>query len=142
MNGVLRGLLVLSLTVATFAGTVGSTAPAQATFGDSAGVSTSISTATVAAPTNVVGSLTCGRTSSTMSVTWTRSASARISGQQVKVYFSDGFVQTVELSATATGWTASIDTFYVTTYSIRYSVTARTDYGWSTESPLTGSFQC
>ena len=142
MNGIRRGLLVLGLTVATFAGTVGSTAPAQATFSDSGAVSTSISTATVAAPTNVVGKLTCGRSSSTMSATWTQSTSARISGQQLKVYFSDGFVQTVELSATATSWSASIDTYYVTQYSVRYSVTAKTDYGWFTESPQTGSFSC
>ena len=142
MNGIRRGLLVLGVTVASLAGTVGSTAPAQATFADSSAVSTSISTATVAAPTNVVGSLTCGRSSATMGATWTRSTSARISSQQVKVYFSDGFVQTVELSATATSWSASIDPYFVTAYSVRYSVTARTDYGWFTESTLTGSFQC
>ena len=142
MNGIRRGLLVLGLTVATFAGTAGPTAPAQATFADSAGVSTGISTATVAAPTDLVGGLACGPSTSTMSATWTRSTSAAITGQQVKVHFSDGFVQTVELSATATSWSASIDTYYVSAYSIRYSVTATTDFGWFTESPLTGSFQC
>ena len=142
MNGIRRGLLVVGLTVATFAGTVGSTAPAQATFSDSGAVSTSVSTATVDAPTSVVGKLTCGRSTSTMAATWTRSTTARVSSQQLKVYFSDGFVQTVELSATATSWSASIDTYYVTAYSVRYSVTARTDYGWFTESPQTGAFQC
>ncbi len=142
MNGIRRGLLVLGLTVASFAGTVGSTAPAQATFADSGAVATSISTATVAAPTDVVGSLTCGRSSATMAATWTKSTSARISSQQVKVYFSDGFVQTDELGATATSWSAPIDPYYVTAYSVRYSVTAKTDYGWFTESTLTGTFQC
>lgn len=142
MNGIRRGLLALGLTVASFAGTVGATAPAQATFADSTAVSTSISTPAVAAPTSVVGGLTCGRSTSTMSATWTRSTSARISSQQVRVYFSDGFVQTAELGATATSWSASIDSYYVTTFSVRYSVTAKTDYGWFTESPLTGSFQC
>ena len=142
MNGIRRGLLVLGLTVATFAGTVGSTAPAQATFSDSGAVSTSVSTATVAAPTTLVGGLTCGRSTSTMSATWKLSTSARIASQQLKVYFSDGFVQTVDLSATATSWSASIDTYYVTAFSVRYSVTATTSYGWFTESPQTGAFQC
>ena len=142
MNGIRRGLLVLGLTVASFAGAMGATAPAQATFADSAAVSTTTSTATVAAPTNLVGGLTCGRSTSTMSLSWKLSTSARISGQQVKVYFSDGFVQTVDLSATATSWSASIDTYYTTAYSVRYSVTAKTDYGWFTEAPQTGAFQC
>ena len=142
MTAIRRTALMLALTLTAILGSAGSTAPAQASFADSAAVSTSIATATVAPPTNVVGKLTCGRSSATMSATWTTSTSARISGQQVKVYFSDGFVQTVELSATATSWSASIDPYYVTAYSIRYSVTAKTDYGWFTESPLTGSFQC
>ena len=142
MTAIRRTALALALTLTGILGCAGSTAPAQASFADSASQSTAITTATVSAPSNVVGSLTCGRSSATMSATWTRSTSARISGQQVKVYFSDGFVQTVQLSATATSWSSSIDPYYVTAFSVRYSVTATTDYGWSTESPLTGSFQC
>lgn len=142
MNGIRRGLLVLGLTVAAFAGTVGSTPPAQATFADSSAVSTSISTTTVAPPTNVVGTLICGRKSATMGATWNLSTSARISGYLVTVYFSDGFVQTVQLGAAATSWSAAIAPYYVTAFSVQYSVTAQTDYGWSKESVRTGSFQC
>ena len=142
MNGIRRGLLVLGLTIAAFAGTVGSTAPAQATFADSSAVSTSIATATVAAPTNVVGKLTCGRSSATMAATWNLSTAARVSGYTVSVYFSDGFVQKVELGPSATSWSASIDSYYVTALSIQYSVTTKTNYGWFTESARTGSFQC
>jgi hypothetical protein len=142
MNGIRRGLLVLGLTVATFAGAAGSTAPASATFADSAAVSTSTSTETVAPPTDVVGKLTCGRPSATMSATWKLSTSARVSGYLVSVYFSDGFVQTEQVSSTATSWSASIDPYWVTMYSVRYSVTTQTDYKWTKESPLTGSFQC
>ena len=50
--------------------------------------------------------------------TWTQSTDARISGYLVTVYFSDGFVQTVQLGPTATSWSATIDQYYVTAYSI------------------------
>ena len=142
MTTIRRTALMLALTLTAVLGSAGSTAPAQASFADSASRSTAITTATIAAPTSVQGSLTCGRSSSTMAATWTRSTSARVTGQQVKVYFSDGFVQTVDLSATATSWSTTIDSYYVTAFSIRYSVTAKTDYSWFTESPLTGTFQC
>ena len=142
MNGIRRGLLVLGLTLASFAGTAGSTGPAHATFSDSAARTTSISTVTVSAPGNLVGSLTCGPTSSTMGATWNPSATPRVSGYTVTVYFSDGFVQKVELGPSATSWSAVIDPYYVTAFSVQYSVTTKTDYGWFTESSRTGSFQC
>ena len=142
MTAVRRTALTLALTLLAVLGGAGSTSTALASFSDSAARSTAITTAVVAAPANVVGSLTCGRSSATMGATWNLSSSGRVSGQQVKVYFSDGVVQTVQLSATATSWSAPIDPYYVTAFSVRYSVTATTDYGWFTESPLTGSFQC
>ena len=58
------------------------------------------------------------------------------------VYFSDGFVQVVELGPTATSWSALIAPYFVTAESIQYTVTTRTDYGWFTESARTESFQC
>ena len=77
-----------------------------------------------------------------MALTWTQSTSARVTGYRVNVYFSDGFVQTVTELATATSWTQTIALYNVTAYSVRYSVTTLTDYGWSTESAQTGWFQC
>jgi hypothetical protein len=142
MNALSRTALTLALTLAAILGSAGSTAPAQASFADSSSVTTAISTATVAAPTNVTGSLVCGRSTATMGTTWKLSTSARVSGYRVTVYFSDGFVQTVELGATATSWSASIDPYFVTAFSVQYSVTTKTDYGWSKESARTGTFQC
>jgi hypothetical protein len=142
MTGIRRGLLVLGLTVAATLSTAGSTAPAQATFADSAAVSTEVKTMRVLEATSLSGSLTCGRSTSTMSLTWKRSLSTRVAKQQVKVYFSDGLVQTVDLGPTATSWSASIDTYYVTAYSIDYAVTTITDYGWSRESSKQGQFHC
>jgi hypothetical protein len=138
MTGIRRALVLLGLTVAVV---IGASIPASATYADAVAVKTTISTTTVAAPTNVVGKLTCGRPA-TMSATWTQSTTARVSGYRVSVYFSDGFVQTVELGPTATSWSATIDPYYVTAYSIQYSLTTETNYGWSKESPRTVAFQC
>ena len=138
MNGIRRGLVLLGLTVAVV---IGVSIPASATYSEAVTVKTTISTTTVAAPGNLVGKLTCGRPA-TMSATWSLSTTARVSGYLVSVHFSDGFVQTVQLGPTATSWSATIDPYYVTAYSIRYSVTTQTNYGWSKETPLTGTFQC
>ena len=77
-----------------------------------------------------------------MSATWSLSTTARVSGYLVSVYFSDGFVQTVQLGPTATSWSATIDPYYVTAYTINYTVTAQTDYGWTKESAHTATFGC
>jgi hypothetical protein len=138
MNGIRRGLILLGLTVAVI---VGVSIPASANYSDSVTVRPTISTTTVAGPTNVVGKLTCGRPA-TMSATWALSSTARVSGYVVSVYFSDGFVQTVQVGPTATSWSATIDPYYVTAYTINYTVTAQTDYGWTKESAHTGTFGC
>jgi len=140
MIAIRRSALTLVLTFAAALGSAG--APAQASFADSAVRTTTIATATVTAPADVTGSLACGRSTATMGATWNLSTSARISGYRVTVYFSDGFVQIVELGATATSWSASIEPYYVTAFSVQYSVTTKTDYGWSKESARTGAFQC
>jgi hypothetical protein len=127
--GILAGLMVTT------------SLPASASFSASTAATTTINTLVVAAPTNVVGSLACAPTS-TMSLTWTASTSPRVSGYLVSVYFSDGFVQTVQLASTATSWSKTIAEYNVTAYSIQYSVTTQTSVGWVKESAKTGSFQC
>jgi hypothetical protein len=138
MNGLRRGLILVGLTVAVI---VGASIPASANYADSVAVRPTINTTTVAAPANVVGRLTCGRPA-TMSATWALSGTARVSGYLVSVYFSDGFVQTVQLGPTATSWSATIDPYYVTAYTINYTVTTQTDYGWTKESAHTAVFGC
>jgi hypothetical protein len=138
MNGIRRGLILLGITAGIV---IGVSVPASATYADSVAIRPTISTATVAAPGNVVGKLVCGRPA-TMSATWTASTSTRVSGYLVSVYFSDGFVQTVQLGPTATSWSATIDPYYVTAYTINYTVTTQTDYGWTKESAHTGTFGC
>ena len=142
MTTIRRTALTLALTLIAVLGSAGSTSTALASFSDSAARSTTVATAVVAAPANVVGSLTCGRSSATMGATWNLSSSARVSGYTVTVYFSDGFVQKTELGPAATSWSAPIDVYFVTAFSVQYSVTTKTDYGWTTESARTGAFQC
>jgi hypothetical protein len=141
MTRIRRGLLLLALTAAVvLAGSAGS---AFASFADTASISLgTVSTANVAAPTSIVGHVTCASPNATMQVTWVQSPSIRISGYRVSVYFSDGFVQTATVASSATSWSVSTSLFNVTAYSVRYSVTTLTDYGWTKESALTGSFQC
>jgi hypothetical protein len=142
MTAVRRSILLLILTVAVAIAGVGSTAPAQASFADSASRTTAITTLAVAAPTNLVGKLVCTSPNSTMSATWTASTSPRVTGYLVNVTFSDGFVQSVQMGATATSWSAPITKYNVTAWSIQYSVTTQTAYGWTAETAKTGSFQC
>lgn len=139
MTGIRRTLVLTALTIGVL---IGSTLPASATFSDAASVPTTVSTATVAAPGNLAGNLACGRWAAAMSATWSPSTSTRVSGYLVTVYFSDGFVQTVQLGPTATSWSAPINLYWVTAYSIRYSVTTQTNYGWTTESATTPWFTC
>ena len=142
MTAIRRTALTLALTLAAILGSAGSTAPAQATFADSASRTTTIATAVVTAPGNVAGSLACSRSTGTMGTTWSPSTTPRVSGYTVTVYFSDGFVQKAELGPAATSWSAPIDVYFVTAFTVQYSVTTKTDYGWSKESARTGTFKC
>ena len=141
MTAIRRLVAVLGLALAVV---VGSSIPASATFSDTAQLATTtVATTSVVAPGAVTGKLTCGSTNSTMGVTWNPSGTRGVSGYRVTVTFSDGFVQTEDVTgASASSWSKSITTYNVTAYSVRYSVTTLTTYGWSTQSGLTGSFRC
>ena len=137
-----RRLVLIPVATLLVGGLLG-IAPAQAAFGDSAATEAmQISTTTVAAPGNVTGSLTCSRTSATMAATWTLSGTPQVSGYLVTVYFSDGLTQTVQMGATATSWSSGIAIYNVTAYSVQYSVTTQTSYGWTKESARTAAFHC
>jgi hypothetical protein len=139
---IIRRLVLVPVALLLGFGVLG-IAPAQASFADSAAVPTmQVTTTTVAAPGDVKGSLTCGSTSATMAASWTASTTPNPSGYLVTVYFSDGYTQTVPLAATATSWSAAIGIYNVTTYSVQYSVTTQTSYGWTKESARTAWFHC
>jgi hypothetical protein len=141
MSTTRRILVLLTLIGAILAGS----SAAQASFAETVKVTASpftIGTATVAVPTTGPGSLTCGRTTATMALTWTPSTAPKVSGYLITVYFSDGFKQTVQKAATDTSWTQDITLYNVTAYAVRYTVTTQTTYGWTAESTPTGWFQC
>ncbi len=144
MNGIRRTALLLALVLAPVLGTLGPAHPAQASFSEKVAAPTvQVTTASVAPPANVVGSLTCGRSSATMALNWAPSTSAQVSTYVVRVYFNDGFVQVVDpLPATATSWSAPMSLYTAQNYYIQYSVTTHTSYGWTTESPRTAWFTC
>jgi hypothetical protein len=139
MSTIKRGLVLLGILAGLM---VTTSLPASATFSVSSALpTTTVDALVVAAPANVVGKLACA-TTSTMSMTWTASTAPRISGYLVSVYFSDGYVQTEQLGATATSWSAPIPKYNVTAYSVQYSVTTQTTFGWIKESARTASFKC
>jgi hypothetical protein len=142
MNTARRILVLIALVTGVL---FASGAAASASFTDTAKVTASplsISTATVAAPAAGPGSLTCRSANATMELTWAPSTSARVTGYLVKVHFSDGYVQTVQKAATDTSWSQAIALYNVTAYSVRYTVTTQTDFGWTAESASTGWFRC
>lgn len=141
MSTTRRLLVLLALSAAIIAGS----SAAQASYADSATVTaspTTIGTATVAVPTTGPGSLTCGRTTATMALTWTPSTAPKVSGYLITVYFSDGYKQTVQKTPADTSWTQDITLYNVTAYAVRYTVTTQTTYGWTAESTPTAWFQC
>ena len=143
MTGIRRSMLLMGLTVAAVFGSLGPAHPAQAAFSDTVtAASTSIGTTTVAAPTDVTGSLVCTRQDATLSATWTLSTSTRVSGYLVSVVFSDGYVQTVQMGPADTSWSTAMSLYNATTYSMHITVTTQTDYGWTAVSLPTQEMQC
>lgn len=118
------------------------TTPANAAFSTAAALTPmGIGTATVQAPGSVKASVTCGRSTSSLHLSWTASATAGVSGYVVRIVFSDGYVQTLP-AQTATTWTGSVDTYYVTATTLHMTVTAQTSYGWTTVSLPSAELSC
>jgi hypothetical protein len=138
----LRGLVLVGLVVGLFAA-LGLT-PANAAFSTAAPLTPmSVGTVTVTAPGSVTGSVACGRTTSTLGVSWSASTTPKVSGYVITAYFSDGYVQTMPTqAATATSWSGSVDTYYVTATTVHLTVTTQTSFGWTKESPATAELRC
>jgi hypothetical protein len=135
MTGTRRTLLLLGLTVAAVLGGLGPAHPAQASFSEKVSVpSMQVTTATVAAPASVTASLTCTRTSGTLSASWPASTAARVDGYLVTVVFSDGFEQAAPMQA-GTSWSTPMSLYNATTYTMHVTVAAHTNYGWISITP-------
>ena len=138
-----RTLALVTLAAAVLLAT---SAPAVATFSRSRALpTTTISTGTVAEPTNVtalLGSCSNGRWMS-VKVSWNPSTSPKVIGYAVKAYRSDGQVTTAAQTdgATTTADT-TVDKLSAGSTSVTFTVTTLTSYGWSTQSALTGYVTC
>lgn len=116
--------------------------PASAAFSATATVAPmGIGTVSVQAPGAVTGTVTCGRTTSSLALSWTASSTPGVTGYVVRVVFSDGYVQTMP-TQTATTWTGSVDTYYLTTTTVHMTVTAQTGYGWTKDSLPSAELSC
>ncbi|WP_100498931.1 hypothetical protein [Geodermatophilus chilensis] len=139
-----RLLVLLALTVAVILGS-GSTA-ANATFADSTALpSTTVGTATVAAPANVTAELmSCSSTRGMrIAVAWEPSASAGVRGYLVQAYLSNGRTYAVDsTSATESQATVIVDKFAGPATSVALTVTTLTSYGWTATSPRTSALTC
>jgi hypothetical protein len=134
-----RAFLVLALAIATvLAGGLA----ARASFADSAGTSTAITTNTITAPTGVTAARNSCSNSRWFDVTlsWRPSGSARISGYAVTGYRDDG--QVVRVGTTGTGSTSLTTTLDKKDGAVAFTVTTTTTYGWSAESLPTASITC
>jgi hypothetical protein len=116
--------------------------PANAAFSARAPLTPmSIGTTTVEAPGAVKATVACGRSTSTLNLSWTASATSGVTGYVVRLVFSDGYVQTLP-AQTATTWTGSVDTYYVTATTLHMTVTAQTGYGWTRDSLPSAELSC
>ena len=136
-GGIRRGLLLFGITVAVI---LGVSFPARASFSAERTLQTTVTTASVAAPGDVS---TAGSTCLLIfnaRISWTPSDSARVTGYTVIAYFDDGSSSLVaETGATTT----SVGHTYLP--SLRrywFTVTTKTDYGWTAESPRTAPVFC
>ncbi len=140
MTSARRVAAVLGL---AFGVVVGGSIPASAGFGDTVRVGTTLTTQLVAAPGDVSGAVVCTEPDSVFSLGWTRSSTPRVVAYRVTLHHSDGSIVSRDVPASQSSWTTTVPNHRLKQgSSFRASVTTLTDYGWSTQSPLTGSFTC
>jgi hypothetical protein len=136
----LRTLVLVGL-VAGLSALLGVT-PANAAFSTRTTVTPmGIGTASVQAPGAVKGTVTCGGSTSTLNLSWTASSTPGVTGYVVRLFFSDGYTQTLT-AQTATTWSGSVNKYYVTATTVHMTVTAQTGYGWTRESLASAELSC
>jgi hypothetical protein len=126
--------------------------PALATFADSAALaSMTISTATVAAPTQVEAKLLCtttvdpttgtSTTTRTLKIEWWRSTSPGVTGYAVTAYPRGGPPYQLVVTGPTDEAYVSADEELISS-DPRFTVTTLTSYGWTATSPKVGMSGC
>ena len=156
MTRLRRGVLLMVTAVATVLGT---TAPAQAGFGDrTAPALVTVGALTVDAPAkpntggtkcttttwyyNVNGQVSQGTTTTLRaSVSWDASTTPRVTSDVITAYGAGWSSKVTEVPATTLSVSDDFDGVYAD-QNITVTVTARTAYGWTAESPRSGVIKC
>jgi hypothetical protein len=143
VTGLVRRAVVLLL--AAVAGLVLVAAPAGATFAARAPLpATGIALDTVQPATGVTATLASCSNSRWMNVTvsWTASPNARLTGYTVEAHRGDGTVQTIAtVSPSTTSVSTTADKQSSGTTTATFTVTAQ-EYGWTAVSQSSGALTC
>ncbi len=149
MSRIRRALVVGGLSVAVLAG---ATLPAWATFADRVSVSSTVATATVAAPAGVTVDDRCDAVLDLillklietyhLTVSWSPSTSRGVTGYVVRAHFADGGTQVLARTDAATTSASYEDSRSWLNRSPRLTVTTVTGYGWTAASPQTAVLTC
>jgi hypothetical protein len=144
MTGIRHSVLLLGFTVAAVLGVLGPAHPAQATFSEKVAAPTvQVTTQTVLPPASATASITCTRNGANLTATWPASTTARVDGYLLTVVFSDGYVQKVDGMVTDTTWTSpTMSLLTASTYYMHVTVSAHTDYGWTSVTVRTQDVRC
>ena len=135
-----RGAVVAGLFLALIASTA---LPASAAFSAASIVSTTVTTATVAAPDPVTVSGRCTGINYNATVSWTASTSANVTGYRVLAYLNNGTTSLVGTTDAATFSIAvSSNSSTLNLYQPTITVTTLTSYGWTSESAHTAVLSC
>jgi hypothetical protein len=122
---------------------LGSSLPSWAAFSDSTAASTTVATATIVPPTNLTARTKCAGGDATVTLNWSASTSARVSGYRIRVHFGGGAYQDqTTVAATATTWQGTTPAIYVNSYTMTFTVWTLTSYGWTAESAHTARIVC
>lgn len=121
-------------------------APAIARFADSSSLpSTTVTTGTVAPPTNVTAVLGSCANNRWMAITvsWTGSPSRGVSGYAVHAHRNDGSTEEVgQTTADVTSISTTVDKLSTGATTVTFTVTTQTTYGWTADSTSSGPLTC
>lgn len=138
MTALRRTAVLIGLIAAVL---VGTSIPASATFTASEAVATSVTTATVTAPTNVVLDVRCDSWNLYATIRWTGSNAPKVSGYRIAATVPG--MPTMEFTATAgaSRYDHSMGRAWAA-YPISVTVTTLTAYGWTKTSAVVTGTSC
>jgi hypothetical protein len=140
MNAIRRILILIGLTAAVI---TGASVPAWAAYADSATVSTTIATTTVAAPASLTISDRCQGWWYQFDLAWPASTTSRsVTGYRVIAYLNTGTTYQVAQTDAATRTVSMTVDQSNLSLQPRIAVITLTSYGWTAETPRSAVLSC